>query len=269
MNSTAKNRLDFELVEKGLVRSRTKAQEIIKNGYVLCNGEVINKSGKKVSSTDKIVILKNDYLKYVSRGGLKLEKALIEFDLDLENKTIMDIGSSTGGFTDCAIQHGARKVIAVDVGTEVMDKELKSNKKVELYENTNIKDLDLSLFEEVDYITIDVSFISIVNVFKIISRSNVKVDVIALIKPQFECGKKIASKYKGVILDKEIHKKVISETISQINRLGFFLRDMIPSPIKGGDGNIEYLSYFTNRINRNVDTDLTEIVNNAFKSLQK
>ncbi len=267
MDLSTKNRLDFELVKRGLVKSRTKAQELIKSGYVLCNGEVVNKSGKQILATDKIIITNNDYLKYVSRGGLKLEKALTEFGVDLHNKIVMDIGSSTGGFTDCAIQHGARKVIAIDVGTEVMDKGLRSNIKVELYENTNIKDLELSFFADVDYITIDVSFISIIKVFERIAKSNIEIEIIGLIKPQFECGKEIASKYKGVILDKKIHKKVISKTISKINKLGFFLRDVISSPIKGGDGNIEYLTYFTNRTNQNQNTDLAEIINNVFKSL--
>lgn len=261
------NRLDTELVKRGLVRSRTKAQELIKGGYVLCNNKVNNKNSSEVKDTDEITIKKNNKLKYVSRGGLKLEKALTEFDIDFHNKRIMDIGSSTGGFTDCAIQYGAKEVIAIDVGTDVMEKNLRENIKVKLYENTNIKELALAFFKDVDYIVIDVSFISIIKVFERIKESNVKIDVICLIKPQFECGKQIAKKYKGVILNREIHKQLILKVVEEINNLGFFVKNIVFSPIKGGNGNIEYLAYVTNKISHNEDFNVDSVIRRAFNSL--
>lgn len=261
------NRLDIELVKRGFVRSRTKAQELIKSRYVLCNDKIVDKNSIYVSDADEIKILENDSLKYVSKGGEKLEKAIREFDLCFLNKNVMDIGSSTGGFTDCAIQNGAKEVIAIDVGTDVMDKNLRKNKKVKLYENTNIKDLSNILFKNLDYILIDVSFLSLIRVFEKIADSNIDIDVISLIKPQFECGKDIARKYKGVILNKNIHKEVIKNLVARINSLGFFLKDITFSPIKGGDGNIEYLAYFTNKINQNGDICISKTVDDAFKSL--
>lgn len=261
------NRLDIELVKRGFVRSRTKAQELIKSRYVLCNDKIVDKNSIYVSDADEIKILENDSLKYVSKGGEKLEKAIREFDLCFLNKNVMDIGSSTGGFTDCAIQNGAEEVIAIDVGTDVMDKNLRKNKKVKLYENTNIKDLSNILFKNLDYILIDVSFLSLIRVFEKIADSNIDIDVISLIKPQFECGKDIARKYKGVILNKNIHKEVIKNLVARINSLGFFLKDITFSPIKGGDGNIEYLAYFTNKINQNGDICISKTVDDAFKSL--
>lgn len=261
------NRLDIELVKRGFVRSRTKAQELIKGRYVLCNNKIVDKNSIYVSDADEIKILANDSLKYVSKGGVKLEKAIREFNLCFLNKNIMDIGSSTGGFTDCAIQNGAKEVIAIDVGTDVMDKNLRKNKKVKLYENTNIKDLSNILFKNLDYILIDVSFLSLIGVFEKIADSNIDIDVISLIKPQFECGKDIARKYKGVILNKNIHKEVIKNLVARINSLGFFLKDITFSPIKGGDGNIEYLAYFTNKIDQNEDICISKTVDDAFKSL--
>ncbi len=261
------NRLDIELVKRGFVNSRTKAQELIKSRYVLCNNKIVDKNSIYVSDADEIKILENDSLKYVSKGGVKLEKAIREFDLCFVNKNIMDIGSSTGGFTDCAIQNGAKEVIAIDVGTDVMDKNLRKNKKVKLYENTNIKDLSNIFFKNLDYILIDVSFLSLIRVFEKIADSNIDIDVISLIKPQFECGKDIARKYQGVILNKNIHKKVIKNLVARINSLGFFVKDITFSPIKGGDGNIEYLAYFTNKIDQNGDICISKTVDDAFKSL--
>ncbi len=132
-----KNRIDKELVERQLITSRTRAQELIESGYVKCNDKIIYKCNYLVSESDKLEIIKNDKLKYVSRGGLKLEKAINEFDINLKNKIIMDIGSSTGGFCDCALQNGAKKIIAVDVGTNLMHEMLRNNPKIELHEKTN------------------------------------------------------------------------------------------------------------------------------------
>jgi 23S rRNA (cytidine1920-2'-O)/16S rRNA (cytidine1409-2'-O)-methyltransferase len=257
-------RIDIELTKRGLTRSRTKAQELIEGGYVLCNGELVDKKSHLVSGIDNITIIDNETLKYVSRGGLKLEKAIEEFNIDFFNKKIMDVGSSTGGFTDCALQHGAKEVVAIDVGRDQMDRELRDNPKVKLYEGTHIKDVPLSFFEDVDYITIDVSFISLTKVYEKIAESRVNVEVISLIKPQFECGKKIATKYRGMILDKKVHKSVLEKVIKKINNLGFFVKNLTSSPVRGGDGNIEYISYFTNKSSHNSNIEIAETVNKAF-----
>ena len=139
------NRIDKEIVNRNLVASRSKVQELISNGFVECNGKIVKKSSFQVNELDEIKILENETLKYVSRGGLKLEKAINKFKIDMNNKVVMDIGSSTGGFTDCALQHGAKKVIAIDVGTDVMDKSLRLDNRIELHEKTNIKNLKKTL----------------------------------------------------------------------------------------------------------------------------
>ena len=150
------NRIDKEIVNRKLVASRSKVQELISNGFVECNGKIVKKSSFQVNELDEIKILENETLKYVSRGGLKLEKAINKFKIDMNNKVVMDIGSSTGGFTDCALQHGAKKVIAIDVGTDVMDKSLRLDNRIELHEKTNIKNLEHKYFENIDIITTDV-----------------------------------------------------------------------------------------------------------------
>lgn len=259
------NRLDKELVERNLVDSRTKAQELIEKKFVICNDKIIEKPSYKVSSDDIIKIKENDCFKYVSRGGLKLEKAILNFKLDLKNKNIMDIGSSTGGFTDCALQKGANKVIAIDVGTDLLHEKLRKNPKVELHEKVNIKNLDNRLFENIDFITIDVSFISAITVINKIKDTGIKVDIMCLIKPQFECGKDIANKYKGVILNKKIHKEIIETFIKNINKLGFYIKNLDFSPIRGGDGNIEYITLITNKEYNNSIIDVDCVIKNAFK----
>lgn len=262
------NRIDKEIVKRNLVPSRAKVQDLINNGYVECNGKIIKKSSFQVNDDDEIKILENDTLKYVSRGGLKLEKAIKNFNLDFNEKIIMDIGSSTGGFTDCALQHNAKKVIAIDVGTDVMDKNLRKDSRVDLHEQTNIKNLEHKYFENVDIITTDVSFISIKKIIDKIYNENVKVDLICLIKPQFECGKEIADKYKGVILNKAVHVSIINDIMDYFESREFFIKDIDSSPIRGGDGNIEYISYFSNKDNVSKKIDIKNLVNRAFKEIR-
>lgn len=245
------SRLDVELVERKIIKTRSKAQELIKSGQVKCDDKIILKPSFEVSALTKIELLNTDTLKYVSRAGLKLEKAVQVFDIDLNNKIVMDIGSSTGGFTDCALQNGAKKIIAVDVGTNVMDENLRRNPKIDLHEQTNIKDLPSEYFNDLNYIVIDVSFISLSKIFEKIFSEKIKVDIIALIKPQFECGKKIADKFKGIITDKKIHKQVIENIILTANSFGFYIQAIDISPIKGGDGNVEYISLFSNKAQTN------------------
>ena len=259
------NRLDKELIARNLVSSRTKAQELIEKGYVLVNGKQLNKTSFQVAETDKIEIKENEVLKYVSRGGLKLEKAIKVFNYSVKGKTIMDIGSSTGGFTDCCLQNGAKKMICIDVGSNVMDATLRKDNRIELYENTNIKDADSSLFNGIDLIVVDVSFISLERIIERVSGENIKVDIICLIKPQFECGKEIAKKYNGVILNKTVHKDILKNVISKFAKNGFNLLGLDVSPIKGGDGNIEYLAYFTNKSDKSYAVNIEKTINNAFK----
>ena len=258
------NRLDKELLLRKLVPSRSKAQELIKNNLVLCNGKIVNKASFLVNLEDKIKILDNDKLKYVSRGGLKLEKAINEFNIDFKGLRIMDIGSSTGGFCDCAIKYGAKKIIAIDVGTNLMHESLRNNKIIDLHEKTNFKELDSKYFKNLDFIVCDVSFISLKIIIDKIAKEKIKTDLVCLIKPQFECGKVIATKYKGIILNKQIHLDIINDLINYFNSLNFFLKDFTFSSIKGGDGNIEYLVYISNKENKNKIIDIKEIVNQAF-----
>ena len=261
-----KNRLDKEIVERNLVPSRSKSQELINSSLVKVNDKIINKCNFMVSSSDVITILDNDKLKYVSRGGLKLEKAIIEFKIDFKGKRVMDIGSSTGGFCDCALKHGASFIRAIDVGTNLLHSSLRNDSRIELHEQTNFKDLEHKYFTDIDIMTCDVSFISLIKIIEKISLENVKVDMICLIKPQFECGKEIATKYKGIILDKSVHYEIINRIIKELNILNLYLKNITYSPIKGGDGNIEYLCYINNKEKTNIKFDVNELINKAFKS---
>ena len=255
-------RLDNELVIRKLFDTRNKSQEAIRSGIVFCDGKNVTKPAFEVTCDTKIEIM-GEKLKYVSRAGLKLEKAIEVFNLNLTNKIMLDIGSSTGGFTDCAIQKGIRKVIAVDVGTDVMNSALRQNEKVELFENTDIREMDKIKLQTVNLATIDVSFISVTKIIEIFKDlPNIK-EVMCLIKPQFECGKAIADKYRGVVLDKQVHHTVICDVVSAFKQIGFNLLGLSPSPIKGGSGNIEYISYFRNdKISKLIN--IKDIINTAF-----
>ena len=256
-------RLDNELVRRNLFISRNKSQEAIRSGIVFCNNKQILKPSFDVCEQD-VIEIRGEVLKYVSRAGLKLETAVQVFNINFHNKTMLDIGSSTGGFTDCALQNGATKVIAVDVGTNLMHPTLRNHPKVDLHEQTNIKDFPNEQFKNLDYITIDVSFISLGKIFEKLHAENCTANVIALIKPQFECGKAIADKYKGVILNPKIHLDILNNTISTLNAYGFYLNNLTFSPITGGDGNIEYISLFTHSAS-NAKIDIQSIVSSAFK----
>lgn len=260
-----KTRIDKEVLIRGLVPSRSKAKELIEMGCVKCNNEIIKKCNYLVDDNDKLEIINKDRLKYVSRGGLKLEKAINEFKIDFHNLKVMDIGSSTGGFCDCALQNGATSIVAIDVGTDLLHPSLKCNTKIKLFEKTNFKDVAHELFKGIDIITCDVSFISLKKIIDKIHNENIKIDLICLIKPQFECGKEIANKYKGIILNKKIHLKIINELIGYFNSLKFYVKNITYSPIKGGDGNIEYLIYISNKITANNIFDVYNIINEAFK----
>ncbi len=253
-------RLDKFLVQKGHVESRAKAQQLIGNKCVKVNGVVGIKASMMVDGDSVIEIVNNEILKYVSRAGLKLEKAFEEFSVSPKNKVVLDIGSSTGGFTDCALKYGAKKVVAVDVGTNVMVPALREHSQVELHENLNIKDAPKSIFEGVELVVCDVSFISLKHIVEKVSAQNILCDMVCLIKPQFECGAEVARKFKGVIKSKTAHKNVINSVIGYFNRCGFFLCDLAVSPIQGGDGNVEYISHFSNMVTENVPICVEKIV---------
>ena len=255
-------RIDIELVKRGVFETRNKAQNEIKNKIVYCNNVCITKPAFDVTDTD-IIEIKGEKLKYVSRGGLKLEKAIKEFNIDLNDKILIDIGSSTGGFSDCAIQNGIKKVYAIDVGTDQFDKNLRLNNKINLYENTDFRSVDNSIINDANIASIDVSFISVTKLTnKLKELTNLK-EIICLIKPQFECGKETSDKYKGVPLNKEVHESVIKNVIKSFKENNYYINNITSSPIKGGNGNIEYLAYFT-KINES-KIDIQKIINEAFK----
>lgn len=254
-------RIDIELVKRGIFETRNKAQNEIKNKIVYCNNVCITKPAYDVTDTD-IIEIKGEKLKYVSRGGLKLEKAIKEFNIDLKDKILIDIGSSTGGFSDCALQNGIKKIYAIDVGTDQFDKTLRLNNKINLYENTDFRNIDNNIINDANIASIDVSFISVKKLTsKLKELTNLK-EIICLIKPQFECGKEISDKYKGVPLNKEVHKSVIENVIKSFKDNNYYINSLTSSPIKGGNGNIEYLAYFKRDKERSINIE--EVVNKAF-----
>ena len=252
------DRLDSLLVKKGLVVSRTRGEYEIKNGNVLVDGKVVTKPSTKVSDEQEIII--NNKFDYVSKGALKLLKAIESFNIDLSNKVMIDIGSSTGGFSDVALRNNIKKVIAVDVGTNQFDKELQKDPRIELHENTDIRSLIIE--DQIDTATIDISFISVTKIISKLEEINPK-EIVLLIKPQFECGKEISDRYKGIPLNKDVHKTVIESVIKSFEDIGYYISGLTYSPITGGSGNIEYLGYFTKKEYDNIIID--NIVDEAFR----
>ena len=236
-----KERLDVLLVKRNLVESREKAKAIIMSGNVFVEGQREDKAGTTFSDEVQIEI-KGQTLKYVSRGGLKLEKAMANFDVTLTDCVCTDVGSSTGGFTDCMLQNGARKVFAIDVGKGQLAWKLRQDERVVCMEKTNIRYVTPEdLGEEIDFSSIDVSFISLTKVLLPI-YNYLKSDgqIVALIKPQFEAGREKVGK-KGVVREKSTHYEVIEMVISYALSIGFSVLNLDYSPIKGPEGNIEYL----------------------------
>ena len=241
-----KIRLDVALTELKLARSRTAAQRIIQEGAVYVNGNVITKVSEVVDiDADKIAVSDNpECMKYVGRGGFKLEEAIKRFEISLSGKTCLDIGASTGGFTDCMLQNGADKVFAVDVGKEQLDNSLRNNPKVVSLEQLDIRNAQNEIYCTVDFISIDVSFISLKHILPEIKRFAANnAECVALIKPQFENGKHKNGK-NGIIKNPKIHKKIVDDICCFAEGLGFSSIKVIPSPIEGGDGNREFLMHF-------------------------
>lgn len=252
-----KERLDILLLNRGLASTRQKAKSIIMSGNVFVNGQREDKAG--ASFDEKAIIeVKGKPLRYVSRGGLKLEKAIGSFLIDLEGLVCMDIGASTGGFTDCMLQHGAGKVYAVDVGRGQLDWGLRNDKRVIAMEKTNIRYLTRKDIDEgIGFASVDVSFISLCKVLKPVKELLAPdAEMVCLIKPQFEAGREKVGK-KGVVRDKGIHLEVIESVMEHATGIGYDILDLEHSPIKGPEGNIEYLLYLRN----------TEQVNEKYKSI--
>lgn len=261
-------RFDRYLVENKYFNTRTKALVAIKEGKVLVNDKVIIKPSFEIKN-DVNIIIRHDELEYVSRGGKKLEHAIKYFSLNFDGKIVLDIGSSTGGFTDCSLKFGAKKVCAIDVGTQQMVDELVNNPKVCVKENFNLKNLEKNTFNiSFDFIVTDVSFISLKHVFPVVDDvANENTVFIALIKPQFETENQFINS-NGVIKDKFAHIKVIENVIKYAEENNFYLNDLTFSPIKGKkEGNIEFLGLFT-RHNKNKDINIIEIVENSHKELE-
>lgn len=234
-------RLDIYLVEHEMVKSRSLATSIIRSGGVSVNGAPCIKSAYIVKETDNVE-LTGELPKYVGRGGLKLETAVREFGLNLNGLTCMDVGASTGGFTDCMLQNGAKRVYAVDVDTDQLDDSLRKDGRVVSMEQTDIRSIS-GFSVKPDFISVDVSFISLKQVlptvYNLLKHSG---SCVALIKPQFEAGRKNLNK-KGIVRDKKVHQKVC-EDISEFSKaLGFKIIGLVPSDIFGGDGNTEFLIY--------------------------
>ena len=238
-----KERLDILLVDRGIITSRERAKTSIMAGKVFVDGRRVDKAGEKVPVTANIEY-KGEKLPYVSRGGLKLEKAMKNFPITLEGKVCMDIGASTGGFTDCMLQNGASKVFSIDVGYGQFAWKLRTDERVVCMERTNIRYVKPEdLGELVDFASIDVSFISLKKIMPAtIELLKDKGEVVALIKPQFEAGKEKVGK-KGVVRDIEVHKEVVFGIIDYLIEHNLNVLGVSYSPIKGPEGNIEFLVY--------------------------
>lgn len=266
-----KERLDVLLVQKGLAPSREKAKAMIMEGNVFINNNREDKAGTMFDENVEIEI-KGNTLKYVSRGGLKLEKAMTHFGITLDDKVCMDIGASTGGFTDCMLQNGAKKVYAVDVGYGQFAWKLRQDERVVCMEKTNIRYVTPEdIADKLDFASVDVSFISLT---KVLGPARALLtdegEMVCLIKPQFEAGKEKVGK-KGVVRDKAVHEEVIVKVIDFAKEIGFEILNLEYSPIKGPEGNIEYLVYIRKcETGNNEETvDIHAVVEAAHGELDK
>ncbi len=268
----AKERLDVLLVKRGLVETREKAKTTLMAGLVLVDGQKIDKAGTMVKEEAELRVL-GSALPYVSRGGLKLEKAMETFGIAIDGKVAADIGASTGGFTDCALQRGAAKVYAIDVGYGQLAWKLRSDSRVVNMERTNIRYVrPEDIGELLDFASIDVAFISLTKVLEPVKALLKDTgEIVALIKPQFEAGRGNVGK-KGVVRDPEVHRSVIREVAAYSRGIGFFPAGLTFSPIRGPEGNIEYLVHL---VQQAVETDaateekIDAVVTEAHKELDK
>ena len=262
-----KDRLDVLLVKRGLAESREKAKAVIMSGIVYVDGQKEDKAGQTFADTANIEV-RGSTLKYVSRGGLKLEKAMECFDVSVKDKVCMDIGASSGGFTDCMLQNGAKKVYAVDVGHGQLAWKLRNDTRVVVMEKANIRYVKPEdIGESIDFASIDVSFISLSKVlpaaYNLLGERG---EIVALIKPQFEAGREKVGK-KGVVREKSTHIEVIQNCFAYAGENGFFVRELEFSPVKGPEGNIEYLYHLVKSGDIDSDIDIEAVVDTAHEKL--
>ena len=264
-----KIRLDVLLVEKGFLESRQKAQTTIMSGLVYVNQQKIDKPGTSVAE-DAVIEVRGNALKYVSRGGLKLEKAMQIWPVHLKDTICMDVGASTGGFTDCMLQNGASKVYAVDVGYGQLAWSLRSDERVVCLERTNARYLNHEIIPDTpDFSSVDVSFISLKLILPAISSVlRDGGEVVCLIKPQFEAGKEKVGK-KGVVRDPAVHLEVLENFLGHARESGFTVVDITFSPIRGPEGNIEYLGYLRKAPWEERVFDLTSLVDASHSELKE
>lgn len=263
-----KERLDVLLVKKGLAESREKAKAIIMSGIVYVDNNKEDKAGQTFNEDARIEVRGNT-LRYVSRGGLKLEKAMNCFGVTLEGKIAMDVGASTGGFTDCMLQNGAVKVYSVDVGHGQLAWKLRNDERVVCMEKTNIRYVTPDdVADKIDFASIDVSFISLKKVLPAVYDLLTDVgEVVCLIKPQFEAGREKVGK-KGVVREQSVHVEVVDMIVSFAREMGFVTLDLSYSPIKGPEGNIEYLLYITKDTSREGrEFDINALVKESHEKL--
>lgn len=265
-----KERIDILIVKNGLATSREKAKAMIMAGIVFVGGQRVDKPGVELSE-GALIELKGEILPFVSRGGLKLAKALTAFQITFKDQVVADIGASTGGFTDCALQNGAKRVYAVDVGYGQLDWKLRTDPRVVTMERVNARYLTKdTLPEKIDWVVSDVAFISITKIFSAM-LAILKDDgqVISLIKPQFEAGREHIGK-KGVVRDRSVHKQVLEAVLGQAESIGFQVLGLDYSPIRGPEGNIEYLAWLGLQNKSGIDwhTKLENMVNNAQKETE-
>ncbi|MCX4323813.1 MAG: TlyA family RNA methyltransferase [Lachnospiraceae bacterium] len=244
-----KERLDVILVRQGYAPSREKAKALLMAGNVFVDNQREDKAGTLFDESKIKIEVKGRTLPYVSRGGLKLERAIGQFPITLQGKVCMDIGASTGGFTDCMLQNGAGKVYAIDVGHGQLDWKLRSDERVVCMEKTNFRYVtDEDIAEPIDFASVDVSFISLTKILiparKLLQQGG---EMVCLIKPQFEAGRDKVGK-KGVVRDRNVHIEVVHRIVDYADMIGFSLRGLTYSPIKGPEGNIEYLMWIAKRI---------------------
>ena len=264
-----KERLDILLVKKGLCPSREKAKASIMAGIVYVDGQKSDKAGNMVDENAEILV-KSNICPYVSRGGLKLEKSMKAWDLNLEDKVCMDIGASTGGFTDCMLQNGASKVYAIDVGYGQLDYKLRIDERVVNMEKCNVRYLDTeTIAEPIDFISIDVSFISLKLIFPVCAKVlDDDGQIVCLVKPQFEAGREQVGK-KGIVRDKNVHREVIENVIQYAEDNGFYPVGLTFSPVTGAKGNIEYLLALSKRSNMCYNVScIQDVVDNSHAELE-
>lgn len=264
-----KTRLDVLLTQQGMAESRQKAQAIIMSGVVFANGQRADKPGMAIAN-DASIEVRGHVMPYVSRGGWKLEKAIKIFPITLKGKVCADIGASTGGFTDCMLQNGAKKVYAVDVGYGQLDWRLRNDPRVVCMERTNARYLTREQIpDELEFASIDVSFISLSLIFpalyQLLSQHG---EIACLIKPQFEAGREKVGK-KGVVRDKAVHLEVLEHFLEHAKANNFTVLGITYSPIRGPEGNIEYLGYLKKGAGEDAEVNLADIVEQSHSALKE